>query len=81
MKKIILFYRQSMLKRKQLILIDNPYCKKNKTPEHFLKEFYKLTNDLYEIKIKWIIKKEKFVEFKEQISAPSLHNIRRNMYM
>ena len=65
MKKIITFYHPTLLKRKQLFLIDNIHCKKNKTSSNcFLKE--ELTNDLYEIKVRWITKKkEKYVGFKE----------------
>ena len=44
--------------KKQVILIEVPYCEKNKTSsKRFLKKFQELTNDLYEIKIKWITKK------------------------
>ena len=39
-------------------MIEVPYCEKNETSsKRFLKKFYKLTNDLYEIKIKLITKK------------------------
>ena len=44
--------------KKQVILIEVPYYKKNGTsPKGFLKKFHELTNNLYEIKIKWITKK------------------------
>ena len=44
--------------KKQVILIEVPYCEKNETfSKHFLRKFHELTNDLYEIKIKWITKK------------------------
>ena len=44
--------------KKQVILIEVPYCEKNKTSfKRFLKKFHELTNDLREIKIKWITKK------------------------
>ena len=45
--------------KKQVILIEVPYCEKNETSKRFLKKFHELTNDLYEIKIKWITKKMK----------------------
>ena len=39
-------------------MIEVPYCEKNETSSKcFLKKFYELTNDLCEIKIKWIIEK------------------------
>ena len=39
--------------KKQVIFIEVPYCEKNETSsKRFLKKFY----DLFEIKIKWIIK-------------------------
>ena len=39
-------------------MIEVPYYDKNETSsKHFLKKFHKLTNELYEIKIKWITKK------------------------
>ena len=42
---------------KKLILIEVPYCEKNETSsKHFLQKFHELTNDSYEIQIKWIIK-------------------------
>ena len=40
--------------KKQVILIEVPYCEKNETSS---KHLHELTNDLYEIKIKWITKK------------------------
>ena len=44
--------------KKQVILIEVPYCGKNETTSiHFLKKFRELTNYLYEIKTKWITKK------------------------
>ena len=43
---------------KKVILIEVPYCEKNETSsKRFLKKFHELTNDLFEIKIKWITKK------------------------
>ena len=39
-------------------MIEVPYCEKSKTSsKNFLKKFHKITNDLFEIKIKWITKK------------------------
>ena len=39
-------------------MIEFPYCEKNETSsKRFLKKFNELTNDLFEIKIKWITKK------------------------
>ena len=38
--------------RKQVILIEVPYCEKNETHKRFLKKFPELTYDLYDIKIK-----------------------------
>ena len=39
-------------------MIEVPYCKKNETSsKRFLKKFHELTNNLHEIKIKWITKK------------------------
>ena len=39
-------------------MIEVPYCEKNETSsKRFLKKFHELTNDLFEIKIKWITKK------------------------
>ena len=44
--------------KKQVILTEAPYCEKNETSsKRFLKKFHSLTNDFYEIKIKWITKK------------------------
>ena len=44
--------------KKQVILIEVPYCEKNETSSKcILKNFLELTNALYEIKIKWIAKK------------------------
>ena len=44
--------------KKQVILIEVPYYEKNGTSSKgFLKKFHELTNNLYEIKIKWITKK------------------------
>ena len=44
--------------KKQVILIEVPYCKKSETTsKRFLKKFHELTNDLYEVKIKWTTKK------------------------
>ena len=44
--------------KKQVILIEVPYCEKNETSsKRFLKKFHDLTNDLYEIEIRWITKK------------------------
>ena len=44
--------------KKQVILIEVPYCEKNETSSKcILKNFLELTNALYEIKIKWITKK------------------------
>ena len=43
--------------QKQFILIEVPYCEKNKTSKRFLKKFQELANDLYEIIIKWNTKK------------------------
>ena len=44
--------------KKQVILIDVPYCEKNETfSKRFLKKFHEITNDLYEIKKKCYTKK------------------------
>ena len=44
--------------KKQVILIEIPYCEKNETSsKRFLKKFHEFANDLFEIKIKWITKK------------------------
>ena len=44
--------------KEQVILIVIPYCEKNETSSRrFLKKFHELTNDLHEIKIKWITEK------------------------
>ena len=43
--------------KKQVILIEVPYYEKNGTSSKgFLKKLHELTNNLYEIKIKWITK-------------------------
>ena len=40
------------------MLIEVPYCEKNEaSSKRFLKKFHELTNNLYEIKIKFITKK------------------------
>ena len=56
---MITFYHLNFLqKKKQVVLIEVPYCEKNETSsKQFLKKFHDLTNDFYEIKIKWITKK------------------------
>ena len=39
-------------------MVEVPYCEENETSsKRFLKKFHELTNDLYEIKTQWIIKK------------------------
>ena len=44
----------------KVILIEVLYCKTKETSSKcFLKKFHELTNDLHEIKIKWITKKMK----------------------
>ena len=49
--------------KKQVILIEVPYCEKNEAySKRFLKKFEELTNDLYEMKIKWITKDVSFKE-------------------
>ena len=56
--------------KNQAILIEITYCEKNEThSQRFLKKFDKLTNDFYEIKIKWITKKMKNL-FRLKIKNP-----------
>ena len=45
---------------KLLVLAEIPYCPRNETlSKRFIKKFHELTNNSYEIKIKWITKKVK----------------------
>ena len=58
MRNMITFYYDFFETKKQVILIETPNCEKNETSsKRFLKNFHDLTNDLYEMKIKWITKK------------------------
>ena len=45
---------------KLLVLAEIPYCSRNETlSKRFIKKFHELTNNSYEIRIKWITKKVK----------------------
>ena len=46
--------------KKKIVLVEIPYClKKESSSKQFIKKFDKFTNDMFDVRIKWLTKESK----------------------